>query len=55
MTRRGDEERVRSSAITSRDAQLMLMDMLFILLIRRQVDSHDYIHNSETAVTVLKA
>ena len=46
-----DEERVRSSAITSRDAQLMLMDMLFILLIRRQVDSHDYIHNSETAVT----
>ena len=50
-----DEERVRSSAITSRDAQLMLMDMLFILLIRRQVDSHDYIHNSETAVTVLKA
>lgn len=50
-----DEERVRSSAITSRDAQLMLMDMLFILLIRRQADSHDYIHNSETAVTVLKA
>ena len=47
-----DEERVRSSAITSRDAQLMLM---VILLIRRKVDSHDYIHNSETAVTVLKA
>lgn len=50
-----DEERVRSSAITSRDAQLMLMDMLFILLIRRQTDAHDYIHNSESAVTVLKA
>ncbi|SFV28928.1 DNA-binding transcriptional regulator, MurR/RpiR family, contains HTH and SIS domains [Devosia crocina] len=50
-----DEERVRSSAITSRDAQLMLMDMLFILLIRRQTDAHDYIHNSEAAVTVLKA
>jgi len=50
-----DEERVRSSAITSRDAQLMLMDMLFILLIRRQADAHDYIHNSESAVTVLKA
>ncbi|WMT89540.1 MurR/RpiR family transcriptional regulator [Pelagibacterium sp. H642] len=49
-----DEERVRSSAITSRDAQLMLMDMLFIMLLRRQADSHDYIHNSETAVTVLK-
>lgn len=50
-----DEERVRSSAITSRDAQLMLMDMLFILLIRRQPDAHDYVHNSETAVSVLKA
>jgi DNA-binding MurR/RpiR family transcriptional regulator len=49
-----DEERVRSSAITSRDAQLMLMDMLFILLIRRQPDAHDYIHGSETAVMVLK-
>lgn len=50
-----DEERVRSSAITSRDAQLMLMDMLFILLVRRQEDAHDYIQRSETAVTVLKA
>ncbi len=50
-----DEERVRSSAITSRDAQLMLMDMLFILLLRRQADAHDYIHSSESAVTVLKA
>ncbi|MHA6692617.1 MurR/RpiR family transcriptional regulator [Devosia sp. A449] len=50
-----DEERVRSSAITSRDAQLMLMDMLFILLVRRQPDAYDYIHRSETAVTVLKA
>ncbi|MNL90017.1 putative DNA-binding transcriptional regulator [compost metagenome] len=50
-----DEERVRSSAITSRDAQLMLMDMLFILMIRRQADAHDFIHNSESAVTVLKA
>jgi DNA-binding MurR/RpiR family transcriptional regulator len=50
-----DEERVRSSAITSRDAQLMLMDMLFILLLRRQSDAYEYIHASETAVTVLKA
>lgn len=49
-----DEERVRSSAITSRDAQLMLMDMLFILLLRRQSDAHEYIHRSESAVTVLK-
>jgi len=50
-----DEERVRSSAITSRDAQLMLTDMLFILLLRRQADAYDYIHRSESAVTVLKA
>ncbi|WP_108398611.1 MurR/RpiR family transcriptional regulator [Devosia submarina] len=50
----GDEDRVRSSAITARDAQLMLTDMLFILLLRRQSDAHDYIHNSETAVKVLK-
>ncbi|KRA51484.1 MurR/RpiR family transcriptional regulator [Devosia sp. Root635] len=50
-----DEERVRSSAITSRDAQLTLMDMLFILLVRQQADAHDYVHNSESAVTVLKA
>jgi len=50
-----DEERVRSSAITSRDAQLMLMDMMFILLLRRQDDAPDFIHNSETAVAVLKA
>lgn len=50
-----DEERVRSSAITSRDAQLMLTDMLFILLLRRQADAYDYIHSSEAAVTVLKA
>ncbi|MBD8066758.1 MurR/RpiR family transcriptional regulator [Devosia sp. PTR5] len=50
-----DEERVRSSAITSRDAQLMLTDMLFILLLRRQADAYDHIHRSEEAVTVLKA
>ena len=50
----GDEERVRSSAITSRDAQLMLTDMLFILLLRRQPDAYDYIHDSETAVKILK-
>lgn len=50
-----DEERVRSSAITSRDAQLMIMDMLFIQLVRRQADAQDYVHKSELAVTVLKA
>ena len=49
-----DEERVRSSAITSRDAQLMLIDMLFILLLSRQADASDYIRRSEEAVNVLK-
>lgn len=51
----GDEDRVRSSSITARDAQLMLTDLLFILLVQRQPDAHDYVHNSETAVSVLKA
>ncbi|MBB3289363.1 MULTISPECIES: MurR/RpiR family transcriptional regulator [Rhizobium] len=51
----GDEDRVRSSAITARDAQLMLTDLLFILLVQRQPDANDYVHNSETAVSVLKA
>ncbi|KAA0686347.1 MurR/RpiR family transcriptional regulator [Neorhizobium sp. P12A] len=51
----GDEERVRSSAITARDAQLMLTDLLFILLVQRQSDANEYVHNSEMAVSVLKA
>lgn len=50
-----DEERVRSSSITARDAQLMLTDLLFILLVQRQPDANDYVHNSELAVSVLKA
>lgn len=50
-----DEERVRSSSITARDAQLTLTDLLFILLVQRQADANDYIHNSEEAVLVLKA
>jgi DNA-binding MurR/RpiR family transcriptional regulator len=50
-----DEERVRSSAITSRDAQLALTDMLFILLVRRQPGSSDSIHRCEAATAVLKA
>ncbi|HTV70935.1 MAG TPA: MurR/RpiR family transcriptional regulator [Rhizobiaceae bacterium] len=49
-----DEERVRSSSITARDAQLTLTDLLFILLVQRQEDANDYIHNSEDAVSVLK-
>lgn len=50
-----DEERVRSSSITARDAQLTLTDLLFILLLQRQPDANEYIHNSELAVSVLKA
>jgi len=50
-----DEERVRSSAITSRDAQLALTDLLFILLVRRQPDASDSIHRCEAAAAVLKA
>jgi DNA-binding MurR/RpiR family transcriptional regulator len=50
-----DEERARSSSITARDAQLTLTDLLFILLVQKQPDANDYVHNSEAAVTVLKA
>ena len=50
-----DEERARSSSITARDAQLTLTDLLFILLVQRQPDANDYVHNSEAAVSVLKA
>ncbi|MBI4921092.1 MAG: MurR/RpiR family transcriptional regulator [Devosia nanyangense] len=49
-----DEDRVRSSSITARDAQLTLTDLLFIQLVQRQPDSNEYVHNSETAVSVLK-
>ncbi|EEQ92868.1 MurR/RpiR family transcriptional regulator [Brucella intermedia] len=49
-----DEERVRSSSITARDAQLILTDLLFILLFQRQSDASDYVHKSEAAVSSLK-
>ena len=49
-----DEEKVRSSAITARDAQLMLTDFLFILLLQRQPDAGDYIAKSGEAVRALK-
>lgn len=49
-----DEDRVRSSAITARDAQLTLTDLLFLLLVQRQPDSASLIHASEHAVEVLK-
>lgn len=50
-----DEERVRSSAITSRDSQLALMDLIFLLLIQNMPEANDYIHASEAAVAVLKS
>jgi DNA-binding MurR/RpiR family transcriptional regulator len=49
-----DEERVRSSAITARDAQLLLTDLLFLLLVQVQPDANDFIHESESVVAVLK-
>lgn len=50
-----DEERARSSSITARDAQLTVTDLLFILLVQKQPDANEYVHNSELAVSVLKA
>ncbi|MER8881310.1 MurR/RpiR family transcriptional regulator [Mesorhizobium sp. M0074] len=50
-----NEERARSSSITARDAQLTLTDLLFILLVQKQPDANEYVHNSELAVSVLKA
>ncbi|CAN7274810.1 MurR/RpiR family transcriptional regulator [Aminobacter sp. LjRoot7] len=49
-----DEDNVRSSSITARDAQLALTDLLFILLVQRQADANDHIHRSEAAVAALK-
>ncbi|TIT39475.1 MAG: MurR/RpiR family transcriptional regulator, partial [Mesorhizobium sp.] len=40
-----DEERARSSSITARDAQLTLTDLLFILLVQKQPDANEYVHN----------
>ncbi|MGP4806442.1 MurR/RpiR family transcriptional regulator [Agrobacterium cavarae] len=50
-----DEERVRSSAITSRDAQLAICDLVFLLLIAKIPGANDAIHASEAAVAVLKS
>ncbi|SDY77255.1 MurR/RpiR family transcriptional regulator [Citreimonas salinaria] len=49
-----DEERVRSSAITSRDAQLMLLDLLFLRLVQSQDDAADLIRGAIDAVAPLK-
>lgn len=50
----GDDDGVRSSAISARDAQLALTDLLFILLVQRQPDANDHIRDSEAAVSALK-
>lgn len=44
----------RSSSIAARDAQLMLIDLLFILLMQRQPDANEYVHGCEVAVSALK-
>ena len=50
----GDDDGVRSSAISARDAQLALTDLLFILLVQRQPDANEHIRDSEMAVSALK-
>lgn len=50
-----DEEKVRSSAITARDAQQTLTDLMFILMVQRQADAALHIQRSDVAVQVLKA
>jgi DNA-binding MurR/RpiR family transcriptional regulator len=49
-----DEERVRSSAITSRDAQLMVTDLLFLRLVQVRDDAADLITGAAEAVAPLK-
>ena len=50
-----DEDHVRSSSITARDAQLALTDLLFLMIVQRQPDAHDFIHETEVAVAALKS
>ena len=50
-----DEEKARSSAITSRDAQLVVTDLLFILLVQRMPESNDLILAAEQAAAKLKS
>lgn len=49
-----DEDKVRSSSITARDAQLMMTDLLFLLLVQNQKDANEFILNSELAVSAMK-
>jgi DNA-binding MurR/RpiR family transcriptional regulator len=50
-----DEEQARSSAITSRDAQLMLLDLVFILLVQKMPEANDLISAAQKAAAELKA
>ncbi|MBR9762633.1 MAG: MurR/RpiR family transcriptional regulator [Rhodobacteraceae bacterium] len=50
-----DEEKVRSSAITSRDAQLAMADLLFILAVQAGPEANARIQAAEQAVSVLKS
>lgn len=49
-----DEDKVRSSAIASRDAQLAIADLLFILAVQTRPDANAMIQDAEKAVSVLK-
>lgn len=49
-----DEERVRSSAITSRDAQLVITDLLFLRIVQIRDDAADLINAAVQAVAPLK-
>lgn len=49
-----DEERVRSSAITSRDAQLMVTDLLFLRLVQVRDNAGYLISDAAEAVAPLK-
>ena len=49
-----DEERARSSAITSRDAQMMVTDLLFLRLVQARGDAADLITAAAEAVAPLK-
>ena len=50
-----DEEHVRPSSITARDAQLAVTYLPFLLTVQRQADAHDFIHRSEVDVGALKS
>ena len=49
-----DEARVRSAAITSRDAQLALLDLLFLRLVQSQENAGELIRDAVDAVAPLK-